>query len=162
MKDGGYDTKVNETVNVVTAKTTEIGQRTWGIMKGVLALASQKVEEYTKEDNGNWKNDSWQRNESQQNGYYQDFNHNSKGWNSSEGGAGQSSSGRQFNSVNSGSWDNWDTKGNNTKETSPANNDSWAGWDDAKDDDFYQSAHDNKHVGYNGKSDTKWSDGGFL
>nr|GMC80603.1 probable ADP-ribosylation factor GTPase-activating protein AGD6 [Ipomoea batatas] len=162
VKDGGYDTKVNETVNVVTAKTTEIGQRTWGIMKGVLALASQKVEEYTKEDNGNWKNDSWQRNESQQNGYYQDFNHNSKGWNSSEGGAGQSSSGRQFNSVNSGSWDNWDTKGNNTKETSAANNDSWAGWDDAKDDDFYQSAHDNKHVGYNGKSDTKWSDGGFL
>ncbi|XP_047332002.1 ADP-ribosylation factor GTPase-activating protein AGD7-like, partial [Impatiens glandulifera] len=51
VKDGGYDTKVNETVNVVTAKTTEIGQRTWGIMRGVLALASQKVEELTKEEN---------------------------------------------------------------------------------------------------------------
>ncbi|KAI8016678.1 putative ADP-ribosylation factor GTPase-activating protein AGD6 [Camellia lanceoleosa] len=49
VREGGYDTKVNETVNVVTTKTTEIGQKTWGIMRGVMALASQKVEEYTKE-----------------------------------------------------------------------------------------------------------------
>ncbi|GLT79234.1 hypothetical protein SLA2020_507280 [Shorea laevis] len=62
VKEGGYDQKVNETVTVVTAKTTEIGQRTWGIMKGVMAMASQKVEEYTK-DGRNWKNDSWQSNE---------------------------------------------------------------------------------------------------
>nr|GEV50194.1 probable ADP-ribosylation factor GTPase-activating protein AGD6 [Tanacetum cinerariifolium] len=45
VRDGGYDHKVNETVNVVTAKTTEIGQKTWGLMKGVMAFASQKVEE---------------------------------------------------------------------------------------------------------------------
>ncbi|KAK7336968.1 hypothetical protein VNO77_17522 [Canavalia gladiata] len=42
VKEGGYDYKVNETVNVVTQKTSEIGHRTWGIMKGVMALASQK------------------------------------------------------------------------------------------------------------------------
>ncbi|CAI9779037.1 unnamed protein product [Fraxinus pennsylvanica] len=64
VREGGYDNKVNETVSVVTAKTSEIGQKTWGIMKGVMALASQKVEEYTKEDSG-LKNDGWQRNESE-------------------------------------------------------------------------------------------------
>ncbi|TQE01728.1 hypothetical protein C1H46_012672 [Malus baccata] len=75
VKEGGYDYKVNETVNVVTAKTSEIGQRTWGIMKGVMAMASQKVEEYTK-DGTNWKaENNWQRNDSEQNGYYQEFKH---------------------------------------------------------------------------------------
>ncbi|KAF3965167.1 hypothetical protein CMV_010621 [Castanea mollissima] len=64
VKDGGYDHKVNETVTVVTAKTSEIGQKTWGIMKGVMAMASQKVEEYTKEGI-NWKTDNWQRNDIQ-------------------------------------------------------------------------------------------------
>ncbi|KAK8623069.1 hypothetical protein V6N13_117962 [Hibiscus sabdariffa] len=47
VKEGGYDTRVNETVNVITARTSEIGQKTWGIMEGVMAMASQKVEEYT-------------------------------------------------------------------------------------------------------------------
>ncbi|MCI21126.1 ADP-ribosylation factor GTPase-activating protein AGD6 [Trifolium medium] len=41
---------VNETANVVTQRTLEIGQRTRGLMKGVMALASQKVEKYTKEN----------------------------------------------------------------------------------------------------------------
>ncbi|KAK1561802.1 hypothetical protein Q3G72_000802 [Acer saccharum] len=59
VREGGYDHKVNETVNVVTTKTSEIGHRTWGIMKGVMAIASQKVEEYTK-DGMNWNNDNWQ------------------------------------------------------------------------------------------------------
>jgi len=40
VKEGGCDHMVNETVNVVTAKTSEIGQKTWGIMKGVMAIAS--------------------------------------------------------------------------------------------------------------------------
>lgn len=180
MREGGYDHKVNETVSVVTAKTTEIGQRTWGLMKGVMALASQKVEEYTKEGGGassGWKNDSCQRNESNGNGYYQEFGHDSKGWNDSPtaaGGGGQrSSGGGNFNSVSSGSWDDWDTNDNkNTKEvftkgTSASHNgDSWAGWDDAKDDgfdNFYQSASSNMSVvAQNGKSDTNWTGGGFL
>lgn len=211
VKDGGYDYKVNETVNVVTAKTTEIGQRTWGIMKGVMALASHKVEEYAKEGGVSWKNDGWQRSESETNGYYQEHGQDSKGWNSSEYGqdstgwnssaAGQTSSGRQFNSVSSGSWDDWDhkdsrkegsTKGassgrqfnsansgswddwdgkdskreESTKGASPQSGDSWAGWDDNKDDgfdNFYQSAaDDDTKAAYNGKSEAKWTGGGFL
>ncbi|KAG9147875.1 hypothetical protein Leryth_003473, partial [Lithospermum erythrorhizon] len=52
VREGGYDHRVNETVNVVTAKTTEIGQRTWGLMKGVMALATQTVEELANEGGG--------------------------------------------------------------------------------------------------------------
>ncbi|XWS43700.1 hypothetical protein CRYUN_Cryun16bG0126000 [Craigia yunnanensis] len=111
VKEGGYDTRVNETVNVVTAKTSEIGQRTWGIMKGVMALASQKVEEYTK-DGMNWTNDNLQRNDSEKNGYYQE----NKGWNSTS--RGQSSSGGNYNSYSSSSWDDWDTKDNRKEDTS--------------------------------------------
>ncbi|MFS7998406.1 hypothetical protein Hanom_Chr12g01153471 [Helianthus anomalus] len=44
VRDGDYN--VNETVNVVTAKTTEIGHSTWGMVRGVMALATQKVEQY--------------------------------------------------------------------------------------------------------------------
>ncbi|PIN11208.1 ADP-ribosylation factor GTPase activator [Handroanthus impetiginosus] len=161
VKDGGYDHKVNETVGVVTAKTSEIGQKTWGLMKGVMALASQKVEEYTKESSG------WQRNERDSSGYYQEFGQESKGWNSSTG--AQSSASRQFNSVSSGSWDDWDVKDSRKDERSKGatsqNGDSWAGWDDAKDDgddNFYQSTSDKKPAGYNGKSDANWTGGGFL
>lgn len=169
VRDGGYDHKVNETVNVVTAKTSEIGQKTWGIVKGVMALASQKVEEYTKEGSGSGSGTGWPRNENDNNnGYYQDFGQESKGYNSSVG--VQSSTSQQFNSVSSGSWDDWDAK-DSKKEESPKgttfqNGDSWAGWgDEGKDDgfdDFYQSAPDKKSVGYNGKSDSNWSGGGFI
>lgn len=170
--DGGYDYKMNETVNVVTAKTTEIGQKTWGLMKGVMALASQKVEEYTKE-NPTWKGDSWQRNETQGNGFYQEFGHSngaSKPMHSSgRNGTSVSSSGRNFNSVDSGSWDDWDNDGYrkpaSATGTAPSNNggDDWAGWDDAKDDgydSFYKS--DGKTTTHAGKSDGNWSGAGFL
>lgn len=160
MKEGGYDYKVNETVNVVTAKTSEIGQRTWGMMKGVMAMASQKVEEYSKDG---WKADNWQRDDSEKNGYYQEFNRNSSS------GGGQSSSSGNVNSFGSTSWDDWDQKDNRkeepTKGTASNNSDSWAGWDDAKDDgydSYYQSASDKKTVGHNGKSDSTWTGGGFL
>ncbi|GMN47592.1 hypothetical protein TIFTF001_016758 [Ficus carica] len=166
VKEGGYDYKVNETVNVVTAKTSELGQKTWGIMKGVMAMASQKVEEYAKEG-ANWKADNWQRNDSENNGYYQEFKQNEETWNSTSG--GQSSSSGNFNSFGSSSWDDWDQKDNrkeeSTKGKSSHNNDSWAGWDDPKDDgydSFYQTASDTKPVGNNGKSDATWTGGGFL
>ena len=154
---------MNETVNVVTAKTTEIGQKTWGIMKGVMALASQKVEEYTKEGAAPWNADGWQCNETDKNDYYQGFSQESKGWSS----RGQpSSAGAHSNSVSSGSWDDWDCNDNRKEEaTKPSNGDGWAGWDDAKEDGYdnlYQSALDTKAVGHSGKSDTKWADGGFL
>lgn len=165
VKEGGYDYKVNETVNVVTAKTTEIGAKTWGIMKGVMAMASQKVEEYTK-DGMNWNSDNLQRNDGETNGYYQEFRQEPKGWNSSSGG-GQPSSSGNFNTVSAGSWDDWDQKDNkkeeSTKGAASHNGDDWAGWDDAKDDGFeYQSASDNKTVGHSGKSDSSWTGGGFL
>ncbi|KAJ7972530.1 ADP-ribosylation factor GTPase-activating protein [Quillaja saponaria] len=167
VKEGGYDYKVNETVNVVTAKTSEIGQRTWGIMKGVMAMASQKVDEYTK-DGTNWKNDNWQRSESDRNGYYQEFNQENKGWNASSEGGHSSSSG-QVNSFSSSSWNDWDRKDTKKEEsaktTSSHNNDGWAGWDDLKDDgydNFYESASDKKAVGHNGKPDSTWTGGGFL
>ncbi|XP_011019883.1 PREDICTED: probable ADP-ribosylation factor GTPase-activating protein AGD6 [Populus euphratica] len=165
VKEGGYDYKVNETVNVVTAKTTEIGQRTWGIMKGVMAIASQKVEEYTKEGRNT---DNWQRSDNQSNGYYQEFNkQENKGWNSSSG--GQYSSGHH-NSYGSSSWDDWDQKDNKTedsiKSTASHSNDGWAGWDDAKDDGYddniYQSVPSAKSASHNGKSDASWTGGGFL
>ncbi|KAE8684806.1 putative ADP-ribosylation factor GTPase-activating protein AGD6 [Hibiscus syriacus] len=167
VKEGGYDARVNETVNVVTAKTSEIGQKTWGIMKGVMAMASQKVEEYTK-DGMNWKTDNWQQN-GVKNGYYNEFKHENNGWNSTSG--GQSSSAGDNNSFNSSSWDDWDMKDNrkednNTKVTASPSNDGWAGWDDAKEDGydhFYDGgSYDKKAVGQNGKSDSSWTGGGFL
>ncbi|KAL0707911.1 hypothetical protein Bca4012_074337 [Brassica carinata] len=67
VKEGGLDHTVSETVNVVASKTTEFGQRTRGIMKGVMAIASQKVEEFTKEEASTWN----QQNTNEGNGYYQ-------------------------------------------------------------------------------------------
>lgn len=49
VREGGYDQKVNESVSVVAAKTTEVGQKAWGFMRGVMAMASQQVEAYTKD-----------------------------------------------------------------------------------------------------------------
>ncbi|KAI3677095.1 hypothetical protein L1987_86715 [Smallanthus sonchifolius] len=172
VRDGGYDYKVNETVNVVTAKTTEIGQKTWGLMKGVMAFASQKVEEYAQES-PTWKSDSWQRNETQGNGFYQEFGHSNGTSNPAPtpgvNGSSVSSSGRNFNSVDSGSWDDWDNDGfrkqsSATTTTAPSNGgDDWAGWDDAKDDP-YDSFHksDGKTASHAGKSDGNWSGAGFL
>ncbi|KAE8661089.1 ADP-ribosylation factor GTPase-activating protein AGD7 [Hibiscus syriacus] len=164
VKEGGYDTKVNETVSVVTAKTTEIGQRTWGIMRGVMTLASQKVEEYAK-DGMNWSNDNWQQNEMEKNGSDHDFNQGNKGWDSTWG--GQSSSGGNYSSHSSSSWDDWDTNDKRMDEgtTEVTVIDGWAGWDDTKDGGFdhFQNGTPNKRaVGRNGKSDATWSGGGFL
>ncbi|KAL1822984.1 hypothetical protein ACET3Z_009762 [Daucus carota] len=167
VMDGGYDYRVNETVNVVSAKTSEIGHRTWGIMKGVMALASLKVEEYTREGNtattDGWNNDSWQNNASQGNGYYQDSGSETRGWNSS--GRGQNSTTGHQKSPGSGSWDDWDSK----DKKSPQNADSWAGWDDTKEDDdeddsYYRSPPSTSTTGGrngNGKSDSNWTGGGF-
>ncbi|GAB2295742.1 Probable ADP-ribosylation factor GTPase-activating protein agd6 [Dionaea muscipula] len=163
VREGGYDYKVNETVNVVTAKTTEIGQRTWGIMKGVMAMATQKVEELSKESSVNWKNDSSYQNENERNiGSYREFHHESEGWKSS--GGGNSSSAQQFNS-----WDDWDQKEEgkegSKKETLSHGSDGWAGWDDGKDDgyeNFYQSASNKKPTGQNRESVATWTEGCLL
>ncbi|KAF3575700.1 hypothetical protein DY000_02029168 [Brassica cretica] len=188
VKEGGLDNTVSETVNVVASKTTEIGQRTWGIMKGVMAIASQKVEEFTKEEASTWN----QQNKSEGNGYtnsslggsqssssYQNnYRSNSNCWDNKKEAApkvSQSSSGGHLNGYgNSNSWDDWGEEKSTTKKeaapkvsTSKDDDDGWAGWDDndAKDDDdgYYQSgAGDKKSVGHNGKPDTAWTGGGFL
>lgn len=158
MKEGGYDQKVNETVNVVSTKTTEIGAKTWGIMKGVMAMASQKVEEYAKEGGIGWKGDDWQRKEPDRNGYYQEFNQESNGWNNSE-----DDSRKRYNSVSS--WDDWDNKEKKAEpeKTGGQSSDSWAGWDDVKDDGYENySSSSNKGNTRNGKSGSLWTDGGFL
>ncbi|XXG45390.1 hypothetical protein AAC387_Pa02g0483 [Persea americana] len=49
VMEGGYDDKVNDTVNVVASRTSELGHMTWGIMRGVMAMASEKMEEYARD-----------------------------------------------------------------------------------------------------------------
>ncbi|KAH7667809.1 ADP-ribosylation factor GTPase-activating protein 1 [Dioscorea alata] len=158
VKEGGYDHKVNETVTVVTSKTNEIGQKTWGIMKGVMAMASQKIEEYTKEGI-NWKEDDWQQSGAERHGHYQEY--------SRQGGNDSNPSEDNSNRKHStgGSWDDWDEK----EKVKPANksapsSDSWAGWDDVKDEDGYESYNhisSNEGVNQNGKSSSAWTEGGF-
>ncbi|XP_074583217.1 putative ADP-ribosylation factor GTPase-activating protein AGD6 [Curcuma longa] len=155
MKESGYDQKVNETVNVVTSKTTEIGQKTWGIMRGVMAMATQKVEQYTTEGSS-WKEDSSQK-ESEKNGYYQEFGQD-KSWNKPKGNPTKQSSSYS-------SWDDWgeSERKEEPRKGSTQNGESWAGWDDVKDDDGYDSykySLPNKGVHQNGKS--TWTEGGFM
>ncbi|XP_019440954.1 PREDICTED: ADP-ribosylation factor GTPase-activating protein AGD7-like [Lupinus angustifolius] len=162
VKEGGYDDKVN----VVSQKTSEIGQKTWGIMKGVLAMASQKVEELAS-DTPNSKTSNLQRNENNRNASNHNFNQENKGLNSPMG-KEQSSSGQVKTHSSISSWDDWDNK--DSKKEEPAkgstthNNDDWAGWDDAKDDGFdvfYEGASNRKGAGHNKKSDSTWTGGGF-
>ncbi|CAF2065297.1 unnamed protein product [Brassica oleracea var. botrytis] len=173
VKEGGLDNTVSETVNVVASKTTEIGQRTWGIMKGVMAIASQKVEEFTKEEASNW-------NQQNKSGFYDDkaatnssssYQSNYRNSSSCDDWGEESNSKKEAapkvsQSVhhngygNSNSWDDWGEEKNSTtkKEAAPkvsASKDDdagWAGWDDKEDDGYYQSAAgDKKSVGHNGK-----------
>lgn len=152
----------------MSQKTSEIGQRTWGIMKGVMAMASQKVEELAR-DNPNWPSNNFPRNENDRNGHYQEYNQqNNQSWNSSAGG-GQPSSAGQNNSYQSSSWDDWDNDDMRKKEPAKAsgahNNDDWAGWDDPKDDEYdssYQSASNKNAAGQNGKPGDRWTGGGFM
>ncbi|XP_010907061.2 probable ADP-ribosylation factor GTPase-activating protein AGD6 isoform X1 [Elaeis guineensis] len=157
VREGRYDYRMNETVNVVATKTTEIGQRTWGIMKGVMAMASQKVEEYTKEGMG-WNGDDWQRNENERNGYYKEFGEEKawQGWDS----PGAHSSGR-------GSWDDWDAKDKKEEHGKGAQDrHGWGGWHDVKDDCYenYHHSSSKKATNQNLKSNSTstWTEGGFL
>ncbi|KAG6552103.1 hypothetical protein Mapa_006412 [Marchantia paleacea] len=107
VREGGYDQKVNETVSVVAAKTTEVGQKAWGLMRGVMAMASQTVEQYTKE--GGRSGSSFSPYD--QNGLLSDSNDG------------------PYQSINSGStWhDNWETD----KNVSSKGRESWDDWDDS-------------------------------
>ncbi|KAL0740311.1 hypothetical protein Bca4012_081824 [Brassica carinata] len=72
-------------------------------MKRVMAIASQKVEEFTKEEASTW-------NQQNKNG----FHDNKAATNSSLGGS-QSSSSYQNSYRNSNSWDDWREEKDNTK-----------------------------------------------
>ncbi|KAM0930808.1 hypothetical protein ACQ4PT_000720 [Festuca glaucescens] len=163
MSEGGYDQKLNETVNVVTNKTAEIGSRTWGIMKGVMALASQKVEEYAKEGGvgGGW-GDDWQQQRAQNSSepyrrYEHEASNGGNSWNSPQDGSSKNQ--------NSNSWDDWDEQDKKAEPAKPSqSSDSWAGWDDAKDDGFdsYNShSPASKGSNQNGTSGGSYWDGGF-
>ncbi|KAH7299651.1 hypothetical protein KP509_24G022500 [Ceratopteris richardii] len=123
-REGGYDQKVNETVSVVTAKTSEIGQKTWGIMKGVMAMASQKVEEFSKDGGSSWLSG------------YQQGSGNQNGLLSSERGYGH------YEEINQGKehygnqqWDDWDqspaAKGGSNKGRKESEYSGWDGWDNS-------------------------------
>ncbi|XP_031488712.1 probable ADP-ribosylation factor GTPase-activating protein AGD6 [Nymphaea colorata] len=167
VREGGYDHKVNETVNVVASKTSEIGQKTWGIMKGVMAMATQKVEEYAKEGGFNWKTDGWDANENGKDGegnsgYYEQFGHENSATRYSGGHSGKQT-GNSL-SKTSDSWDDWGRNEPYKEDFSKSkSDDSWSGWDDAKDgeDDFYSGSTKNAS-GMNRKSaGSSWTDGGF-
>lgn len=160
--EGGYDQKVNETVSVVSAKTTEIGHKTWGIMKGVMALASQKVEEFSKDGGSSWVS-GYQQYQSSENGLlshesdrgeYEEIKHeNLQGGKDDHGGSrwddwDQSPVSKNVSSKGvTGKWDNWDSssgskmasntgtaKASNFSAARTGGGDNWAGWDDVKDD----------------------------
>ncbi|ONK61913.1 uncharacterized protein A4U43_C08F34860 [Asparagus officinalis] len=154
VTDGGYDNKVNETVSVVTTKTSEIGHKTWGIMKGVVALASTKVEEFT---NG----DDWRRDENQRDGCGQEFDNEDNAQNATKG----RSSTRGHSSKGSGSWDDWNERerGESSSRRSHSG-ESWDGWDDPKDDGYGDCSHSSSSKGdtRGGKSaGSYWTEGGF-
>ncbi|KAF5799359.1 putative Arf GTPase activating protein [Helianthus annuus] len=156
VRDGDYN--VNETVNVVTAKTTEIGHRTWGMVRGVMALATQKVEEYAKEAGTPRKTDDWPRNKNQGDRFSQEL----KSWNLNGGNGGVSVNSSSGRNAGSSAWDDWDNDG--YRKHASDNGDSWAGWDDDKDDDdsFGQAPSNGKTATtQSGKSDGNWSGAGF-
>ncbi|XP_014496155.1 probable ADP-ribosylation factor GTPase-activating protein AGD6 [Vigna radiata var. radiata] len=170
VKEGGYDYKVNETVNVVSQKTSEIGHRTWGIMRGVMAMATQKVEEYTRDSPNST---SEKQNEADKNGFYQEYNRENKGWNSSTR-EGQQSTGGQTNSYHSSSWDDWGHK--DPRKEHPAkgsshqssgglsdayNTSSWDDWDheDARKKEAAKGSASNSSDGWAGWDNAK--DDGF-
>ncbi|KAH9561203.1 hypothetical protein CY35_05G008300 [Sphagnum magellanicum] len=149
VRDGGYDQKVNETVSVVTAKTTELGQKTWGIMRGVMAMASQQIEAYTK--------DGVQTSSTSRYGSL----HSNSGYEELNGGSSWDSSSNSHDN-----WHEWDAKNgkdSNSVSSSMKAGDSWKGWDDGKDDDRHNNqfgSSDASKADADGWNDSSW-DGGF-
>jgi len=168
VREGAYDYKVNETVSVVTAKTTEIGQRTWGIVRGVMALATYKLEEYAGDTSVTQMSYNSDLTKNKKKEYHQEFSHELRGRNNTSQN-GQSSFVQQDKLAKSSTWNDWDNKDDKSKDTfkqgSTHNSDGWAGWDDTKDngfDDFHQNPTSNKSSIHDGNSDGTWGEGGFL
>ncbi|EFJ14388.1 hypothetical protein SELMODRAFT_445864 [Selaginella moellendorffii] len=167
VKDGGYDQKMNETVSVVSAKTTEIGHKTWGLMKGVMAMASKTVENYTKEEAVRLYNVD----DPHANKGYQKFSSSRSNWDDWDNEKAAANNGNPDgnkssakNSNSSKGWDDWDDDNNrrHQEQASKANgsqnstfqsvdlHESWTGWDVDKDDDDAVSSRS--------KNSGKWND----
>jgi ADP-ribosylation factor GTPase-activating protein 1 len=139
VREGGYDQKVNETVSVVAAKGTEVGQKAWGFMRGVMAMASQQVEAYTKDGISSSSNQYGSIDSHGGSVGYQELNGN-HAWDA----PAKSNDG----------WQDWeDTKKvaePKPQTTTNKETGSWAGWDDHEDD--HQSSTPSK------KADDGWGD----
>ncbi|CAL9059780.1 probable ADP-ribosylation factor GTPase-activating protein AGD6 [Musa acuminata AAA Group] len=111
------EAEVNGTVNTVATRTTEIGHRTWGIMKGVMAMATQKVEEFAKEGM------AW--NEDDVGGHQEEIGQASKG----------GDSGQDHAPPAKPSWGDWEEEEEEEHGKQADGQESWAGWDDTDDDE---------------------------
>lgn len=148
VRDGGYDQKVNESVSVVAAKTTEVGQKAWGFMRGVMAMASQQVEAYTK--------DGISSSSSQYGSNYGSLDSRGTGYQELNGNHAWDAPAKS----NEG-WQEWEDK--KVSEPKPQTmtkkeTGSWAGWDDNEDDHHTGSAPNHKTD--DGWGDDSW-DAGF-
>lgn len=149
VRDGGLDQKVNESVLVVAAKTTEVGQKAWGFMRGVMAMASQHVEAYTNDGNSN--------SSSQHGSSYGSLASRGVGCQERDGNHAWNAPAMSIN----GSQEGKDAKKvlepkhqtMTKKETG-----SWAGWDDNEDDHYIGNAWTQKAD--DGWCDASW-DAGF-
>lgn len=143
VREGGYDQKVNETVSVVAAKGTEVGQKAWGFMRGVMAMASQQVEAYTKDgisSSSNQHGSNYGSLDSRGGSVgYQELNGN-HAWDA----PAKSNDG----------WEDWEGAKKvaepKPQTTAKKETGSWAGWDDHEDD--HQSSTPSK------KADDGWGD----
>ena len=143
MREGGYDHKVNETVSVFAAKTTELGQMTWGIMRGVMAMTSQKVELYTKD--GLIGNSS----------SHHDLNHSCGETGRVGYQAVITNHARDHSTVcNEDSEKDTETKANSIINS--GRNDSWAGWDDKVEDDDHFAGSFVSQTEDDGWGDDSW------
>ncbi|KAF2592129.1 hypothetical protein F2Q70_00045548 [Brassica cretica] len=159
-------------------------QRTWGIMKGVMAIAHRRLKSLLKKKHqtGINRTRTVSTMTKQQPIHHQvtkaitvtrvlGMTGEKRAMPKKEAAPKVSQSVHHNGYGNSNSWDDWGEEKNSTtkKEAAPkvsASKDDdggWAGWDDKEDDGYYQSAAgDKKSVGHNGKPDTAWTSGGEM
>eukprot|EP00245_Coleochaete_scutata_P005971 TRINITY_DN20021_c0_g1_i1.p1 TRINITY_DN20021_c0_g1~~TRINITY_DN20021_c0_g1_i1.p1 ORF type:complete len:471 (-),score=100.61 TRINITY_DN20021_c0_g1_i1:683-2095(-) len=167
VKEGGYDVQLTETATVVAAKTSEYGQRGWGIMKGVLAMATEQVTNIAK-DTGIVSNSG---NNFSGFGHDQGKQNGGGGWDNWVSGAG---------SGGAKSWDDWGENNSSANQESQRNagsgarksNSEWSGWGDEEGEQPSHPTGPSKPPAQKaqngpkdwddwGDSDSKWTGGGF-
>ncbi|XP_024394782.1 ADP-ribosylation factor GTPase-activating protein AGD7 isoform X1 [Physcomitrium patens] len=172
VREGGYDQKVNETVSVVAAKGTEVGHKAWGFMRGVMAMASQQVEAYTKDGvSGSSSQHGSSYGSTQRYGSlnssntgYQELNGNHS-WDAP---AKSNDDWQDWNTTTKVSRTEYDEEDWNAKKepdsraqtnTNKEASAGWAGWDD-HDDDGHDNGTKSRQKAEDGWGDDSW-DAGF-